>query len=741
MLSHPPALFSILCLLALGHPLLGQERTEQAPIPPGPSSQVPAGDLDQDPVLMIRRRLRQGLLTAPGENAGDLRQSLADLGPDGRWPDLDYTLRPDKVVAYSPIAHLRRVKALALAVATGQDLGQPREHLIVALGKALADNLGRTHAAAFSWTDWFFVHIGCPQTLVDCLLILDGMLPKELQERLVAHVRNGLDVPAHAPGRRFAFDGAGQNLVWVANIALRKAALQGDATLMARAFSESATVLDMVHGPGAEGIVADMAWHQHGHQVYSGGYGLWTLPDITTMMELAEGTPWTGSFTPERRARFSRVIRDGHRWFDYRGHMDPGTRGRNIARRGDGKGPGPGLLGRLAKIDPEHAQDYRQWIAHREGGPSGLLGNRHFWLSDMMIHRGTDWYLSAKVISTRTVGTECMNGENLLGKLLPQGATWLLATGEEYTGLAPVWDWSRIPGTTGILGRELEPPRMFAGNNAFAGGVSSGTAGVLAYTATYDDVSVHKAYVFLGNRLVCLGSGLTANRPGQLITSIDQALAVAPGAAVSGDGTEFTAGVDALPRRRGATWVHQGRIGYVLEHPTEVVAGIRIQEGHWGRINHGSEAGGNSQESVALPVFSLWLDHGEGTVDGTYAYVVLPQVDAPATARAATDFAGLKILRNDRQVQAVGTADGHQGGAVFHAPGQIDLASCRIEVERPLLVLAERNSSGLHLQVADPLGRAGQTVVTVDGIPQTLVLGDGPDRGRSVAWDSPPTNP
>ena len=72
-----------------------------------------------------------------------------------------------------------------------------------------------------------------------------------------------------------------------------------------------------------------------------------------------------------------------------------------------------------------------------------------------MVQHGTGYYLSAKVISTRTNGTEMLNNENLKGYNLPLGATNILTSGKEYEGIFPVWNWNKIPGTTEKIGLEV----------------------------------------------------------------------------------------------------------------------------------------------------------------------------------------------------------------------------------------------------------------------------------------------
>lgn len=103
----------------------------------------------------------------------------------------------------------------------------------------------------------------------------------------------------------------------------------------------------------------------------------------------------------------------------------------------------------MKEVDPVHAENYEAWKRHIGGESFPVPGNTHFWKSNIMTHHGSDYYMSAKVISVRTNGTEMLNGQNLKGYYLPLGATNIMTTGHEYDDAFVVWDWTRVPGTTG----------------------------------------------------------------------------------------------------------------------------------------------------------------------------------------------------------------------------------------------------------------------------------------------------
>lgn len=97
---------------------------------------------------------------------------------------------------------------------------------------------------------------------------------------------------------------------------------------------------------------------------------------------------------------------------------------------------------------PTGRQEAFQALADRAAGRPAppLVGNRHFFRSDMMVHHREGWYAFARMYSTRTFNTDGLSGtdDGLLSHYLAEGATCLMRHGNEYAGLYPVWDWQRI---------------------------------------------------------------------------------------------------------------------------------------------------------------------------------------------------------------------------------------------------------------------------------------------------------
>ena len=94
-----------------------------------------------------------------------------------------------------------------------------------------------------------------------------------------------------------------------------------------------------------------------------------------------------------------------------------------------------------------------------------------------MVHRRPDYYVSVRMCSDEVANAETCNGEGLRIHNTADGTTIVKHYGDEYTGIFPVWDWRRVPGTTAeIVDTPLAGDPRYKGTAGFVGGVSDGTS-------------------------------------------------------------------------------------------------------------------------------------------------------------------------------------------------------------------------------------------------------------------------
>ena len=702
------------------------------------------GDLVVPPVVdaggavdlpTVATRLRDPLLRVTIENPATLVGWINQLRTDGTWPDITYPVKSSPSAAYAPLTHLTRLRSLAIAYKRQIALTVPRAQVLDAIARAVRQSVvGRSLPTSFIWDDWYNIYIACPWKLMETLLLVAGDLPSDISAPAISYLRDELTMPSRDSSRPYQFMGGGENVVWVAGNTVRLGVLRNDTVMVAKGYDTIAKTM-VVNAPDqVEGLIADGSFHQHGAQVYNGGYGLWYVGSVVDALDQVAGTRFASPFTSDRLAVFGDNLLRGHRWMGFRDIMDFGVRGRDIARPDQDGGVSAAILQRLAVVDPSRSAFYAAWQAHVAGGAFPEPGNRHFWQSDLMVHRGTDWYLSAKVISTRTTGTESMNKENLKGRNLPLGATNLLLYGDEYQGVYPAWDWSRIPGTTARLGVELAAGDTFVGTNSFAGGVSDGRNGVLAFQSSYDGVAARKAYFFLGDRLLCLGSGIVGTVDGMISTSVNQCR---ESGSVELGGTDGRRILNPAGGGYQASWVWHHGIGYVFPVSTgqAVVLQRQVQRGTWHDINSLQ----SNIVPVEVPMFGLRIDHGTRPTNRSYAYIIVPKASQEGMPLVATSSFNPVVRSNTPQVQ-VATV-GSVAGLVLYQAGSVQVLGHSVASDRPMMALIDWSGGLVRIQVSDPMGSAAVITLTVDGQRVAVPMGQGNDRGRTVTVTMQPRVP
>lgn len=677
--------FPILFLLLLALPLRAQQ-----PLVPGVPFETGAGRSDLDTVT---RRLADGFRQRDFDAAA-ARPLIASLDAEGRWPDIDYSLRAK---GFPVIRHLDRLNVLTLAFVRS---GSPwyRDAGLLEKITAAFDAYLAYYAAGPVIENWWYVDIGAPQKYMTALLPLKGVLPREKLMVLSAYLQDRTGNRAHR----------GKNRTWVAAVTIYKGCIEDDYALVSTGFREIASTMEIAPRQGDEGLKVDGSIHQHRAQIYSGGYGMSLLSDMADYILLAHGTDFEAEFTPERRALLTRTLLDGTRMLGYRRGFDFGTVGRNISRPGGPDNLSPGLLDKMIGIDSAHAAEFRAWRSHvTDSAAFPAPGNKYFWCSDLMVHHGADYYLSVKIPSTRTVGTEQLNRENLKGFNLPLGATNILTSGEEYRGIFPFWDWTKIPGTTAVQCPDSAHLEGYLfGTNEFGGGVSDGRHGVMAFEYDYRGLQARKAYFLLGDRMLCLGNSIRSDAAAPIATAVNQCHLSGPVLVTDASGgRQFSAG--ACDTLTGSVRIRHADVEYLFPQAERLVLSTRVQEGRWSDINTLDMR----TQPLSGPVFSLWLDHGTKPDGAAYRYVVAPR----AAEGALPADGGFEVLENTAGSMVVRNRNEGVTAVVFFRPGRAVLAEgLHLYSDQKALVLVEELPGGLRICCADPLCCQQRVRLTLD---------------------------
>ena len=245
--------------------------------------------------------------------------------------------------------------------------------------------------------NWWDNTIGEPMLLSRILVPLEDVLPAELLRQGLSYYTCPREViPSYATG---------ENLVWYAQQQVLRGALARSGEDVA---AGSGAMQREIRLNAGEGIQRDFSFHQHGPQLYNGGYGHDFILDTCKYATVLEGTRY--AFTREKLSLLADHFLEGD------GHMirgkvlDYSAFGRTLLRRNAAQGAadfGP-VCDELAALLPDRAGELMALKKHIEGtgAPYSFLGNRYFWNSDFMTHQREAYYISVKMVSNRTVGTE-----------------------------------------------------------------------------------------------------------------------------------------------------------------------------------------------------------------------------------------------------------------------------------------------------------------------------------------------
>ncbi len=639
-------------------------------------------------------RLRTQLLeryTRGAAEAQTVKGYLQALRPDGSWPDVDYTNKEPG--SWLTQRHLSRLLSMAAAYNQPNHPLAGNAELRAAILKALAHWTEKDYVNP----NWWYMQIGVPQTMAPILLLMGPAVPPELKAQTIQRVLG-----------RSKMGMTGQNKVWLAGIAFMKGLLLDDPSLMAQAHEQIFSELRITT---QEGVQPDYSFHQHGPQLQWGNYGAAFGSDMIHWANIFRGTSY--ALESQRLEVLRGYLQEGPAWIVWKGRMDISGCGRQIFRDCQ-SGKGRSALRQLESmksIDPGLADTYARLIAAAgPEGPTTLVGDKHFWRSDITVHRRPTWYASVKMSSTRVTGAETCNGENLLGLHLGDGVTYFYRTGTEYDDLFPVWDWRRLPGTTCRQGQGSLVPNSKAcrGRSDFVGGLSDGMRGVAAMEYIRDGLHARKAWFFLDRAVVCLGTGIDCNEPEAVLTSVNQCALNGPVTICADQQSRaMEKGRHVLDKLK---WVHHDGIGYIFFEPVTATVAAETQTGNWHRV-HSRE----SIRTVERDVFNLWIDHGSTPCAARYAYTVLPDTDAAALP-ALCDAPPVTILQQTASTLAISSQGGKLIQAVFFEPGRLAGGNdSSIEVEAPCLVSFDSTTNAVRLHVADPTHTRKTVTVQLSG--------------------------
>ena len=651
------------------------------------SSTSHAVGVSSDEIRQIRRQFREYCLSPlmdrgdrlfddaelPKSHAVDAMRFVGSIQADGSWKDVDYV--GESHSAWTPFNHLARLLTITAFAFQPDRSADERQRCLA----AVHFGLGFWAAHDFHCPNWWYNVIGIPKALgMTAVLMDDQLTPAELKY-----------ITTVAMPRATLKGMGGQNLEWVAGNNLLLGLLTGDAVTVEKS---AGLIWDELKVAEVEGLQVDHSFHQHGPQMQFGNYGMAYAVEMCRWAVTLRDTPMA---VPKSQLPLLRnYLLDGHNWITWNGVMDvsaccrqlfpgsPITKGGVISA----------VMAFMPAVDPEHADDYRAFVRRNSGsGTNDLIGNRYFWRSDYGVQRGPALCFTLRMHSTRTIGGEVTNQENISGPYLADGGTFVYRTGQEYSDIFPLWNWRQIPGTTAEQSNEpvrwpATPKGLIHPGTEFVGGVSDGTSGCIAMDFQRDGLSARKAWFFAPDQMICLGSSIRCTDDHRVQTTIEHCL---PQDAVQliQHGTPVTQSesVKASPTMAVGDAVQMNGIRYTsLANQLWNVA-VESRTGSWKNVFDNPST---PTEPARGKVFTLAIDHGPQPADASYAYAVSSE---------PLDVSTLKVTNTDT-LQAI--VDPARCQIVFWKAGSFRAAMGLVTVDQPCVVSMDLKIR--RVLVADP---------------------------------------
>ena len=693
-----------------------------------------------DDLAVLRERIRADLLS--GRSSRGASRHIAKQRDDGSWGDINYNAVPAS--GHPANAHVKRAAEIAVA-ACGGGRGQVRDARAArAIEKAwMYWMYSDKRLATLRGNKWWH-SIGNPRDLAVSFLLAEGAIDNpKLKADVAAYVMNGFHDGAYYYGRRPA---TGHNLVWTAanRVYADVSLTRNDPRGVQHALDAIAGVVRVYDGvffakrgkisyddrDHLEGIRPDMSFHQHGPQLYNGGYGLGFVCDNAVWVRRTAGL--SVGYPREKVELLIDHVLDGTAWMVRRHYIDYAATGREVSRRGALNVARRGLpraIESYAAATDYRARELAALGAHLRGaGDPARIGSKHFYRSDYHAHNRRGYHVSVRGASQRTYVNETLNKENLQGLYLSQGGMTISLDGTEYEDIFPIWNWSHVPGVTAKNVDPVPKPKYdkyVATPETFVGGVDDGRYGVMALSMNWGGLKAHKSWFMFDDEVVMVGTIAAGTHGAGIHTTFDQAYRRSP--------------VHRSPQRRSASpggldWVWHNRIGYVFpsEDDVRVLEGKRT--GSWRRIN-----GNASGKTMARDVFTIYRDHGCDPVRGgttNYTCIILP---ACTTGQAAA-YAGrprVQVLANTPDLQAVRHQRLKLTGAAFYKAGRLALDDrVAVRVDRPCIVLVDLSRAAPRVTACDPTQTQKELRVMLEGTARSgalrFALPQGGERGKSV---------
>jgi chondroitin AC lyase len=638
-----------------------------------------------------------------------IENDLIDLDPgSGKYKSINYT--DHKRINPSWIPVLEKIRIMTLAYVHPKSSFYQNAKLRDAIQKSLSYFSG---LKPLPYCDnWYQQGITRPQSLALSLVNmrfgakpLDDLVEKSTLAAIckdTAVTSNGRNNPMH----KFNF-GANKSLIAMGWIFI--GALLENEKMLELGVEQSYAPIQYTTG---EGIQYDLSYDMHYGYLYNGGYGTVFMSSVLKSASYTVGTKY--ALQGEKLELFRKFILESifgvirGKWIDWN------VIGRGISRVGAPQVDYTSSLAILEQIDPREKEQY-QTIRKRMTADVPVSfkiqpSHRHYWNSDYTVHIRPAYFISIHAVSSRKYSQEIGNSENMKGFWGAAGTMNLQLRGNEYYNIFPLWNWTRLPGTTlpdslPMLKDKAPGAGDRRGTDPFSGGVSDGLYGATGYVMKNDlQVSAKKSWFMFEQEIVCLGAGISSRLAAPVATTLNQVMASPDGFTLSDAGhvVHYKNRDLHLKFSNHIDWVLHDQVGYVFPEKGHVNLSVENRRNDWREI---SKTGEKADEKIERKsIFQLILEHGARPELSKYAYILLPGMKTELQMKNYLKKRNIRIESNNDQLQAVY----HQGLKIwqmvfYEADALFNDGQVKIATDIPAVLMLKKLANGQYqLYAADP---------------------------------------
>lgn len=635
---------------------------------------------------VIRKHIIDDLLEPP-VNENKIRQLVRSIQPDGSWPGINY--KDTSKTGFQHSEHLENMFELS------------RAYKKPGYGSYKNEDVKRTVSSAldfwmkhdFICENWWWNEMGTPNLMINTLLVLD----EDLTER---QRTEGARIAGRANLEGFGARPGG-DLIQLAGMLGKQGLFKRDEALLEKVIRVMASEIKVTTG---RGLQPDMSFHHRTDNVISiHTYGTGYANAFSYWAVKISGTKY--KFPEEALKLLIDFYIDGiSRAMAFGKYPDLGARNRDLSRWGILAPADAEIAENLLKASNYRKAELEDLVKIRKGEKQpNLTWDRFFWHSEYFTHQRLHWFSSVRMHSSRQNNMEePYNEEGLKNHHFADGSNFISVTGKEYFDIFPVWDWQKIPGTTIVQKPALPHWKQITkkGLGTFVGGVTNGIYGASAidFISPHDPLKARKSWFFFDREFVCLGSAITSEAAYPVNTTLNQCLLNDKVVIKANkEHTQLKTGVHQL---KDVSWIAHHGVAYIFPSTADAHLNNSPATGNWRQINHHPWA---TEEPVQKDVFTLWLDHGTKPQNASYAYIVVPGMDASSIDNY-NKRSEITILANTPETQAVQHKGLNRTMIVFYQPGKIKVSNeLTITAGDQCMVMLQTSGKTIsELVVSDP---------------------------------------